>query len=73
GAPLLPVFAVRESDGSFRIVVEAPLAVDRAIPRKAAVRGAIEAYTALLKSYVARYPSQWLGWRFLEPADVIEQ
>jgi len=66
GAPLLPVFAVRETDGSYRITVEKALTIDTSQPRKAAVRGAVEAYVDLLAGYVARYPDQWLGWRFLE-------
>lgn len=67
GAPALPVFAVRETDGEYRIVVEPPLGLDSDAPRRVSVRAAMEQYVALLERYVSRYPGQWLGWRFLEP------
>jgi lauroyl/myristoyl acyltransferase len=62
GAPLLPMFAVREADGGFRIAIEAPIALD---PKQSSdqrcVAAAIE-YFGRLEIWVRRYPEQWRGW-----------
>jgi lauroyl/myristoyl acyltransferase len=62
GAPLLPVFAVREPDGTFRITIEAPIALD---PKQSSDRRCVAAaieYFRRLETWVRRYPEQWRGW-----------
>ena len=62
GAVLLPVFAVRNAQGTYEIVIEPPVDLHDAPTRKAAVTQAIAKYCVLLQDYVARYPGQWNGW-----------
>lgn len=62
GAALLPVFAVRNAQGTYEIIIEPPIAPHEASTRKAAVTEAIATYCALLQDYVTRYPGQWNGW-----------
>jgi KDO2-lipid IV(A) lauroyltransferase len=65
GAPLLPLFCVREPDARFRVVIEPPVPVtrtrdgndDAAVP-------SLRAYATLLASYIRRYPEQYRNWHF---------
>jgi lauroyl/myristoyl acyltransferase len=62
GAPLLPMFAVRDRDGRFRIVIEPPIAMD---PKQSTDRRCIAAalaYFGRLEPWVRQYPEQWRGW-----------
>lgn len=59
GAPLLPLFCWRDDDGQVRLVIEAPIDVERGA--LSAEAGAA-AYVRLLESYVRRYPSEYYGW-----------
>lgn len=61
-AALLPVFPVREPDGSFAVYVEPAITCEEAGSRHAYARCVLERYAALLESYVLRYPGQWRGW-----------
>lgn len=64
GARLLPVFAVEEVPGKFRIRIEPPLDIAADQPRATAVEAAMQTYLRRLESYVLSYPDQWLGWPF---------
>ena len=64
GAPLLPLFCVREPDGRLRVVVEPPLAVDDGGDREAAVEATVRGYAAVLETYIRRYPDQYRSWHF---------
>lgn len=62
GAPLLPMFTVRERDGTFRITIEAPIALD---PKQSSDERCIAAATAFfrrLEPWVRSHPEQWRGW-----------
>jgi lauroyl/myristoyl acyltransferase len=62
GAPLLPMFAVREADGTFRVAIEAPIALD---PKQSSDQRCIAAaseYFRRLEVWVRRHPEQWRGW-----------
>ncbi|HLF71280.1 MAG TPA: lysophospholipid acyltransferase family protein [Dehalococcoidia bacterium] len=63
GAPLLPVFTVRRASDEFDINIEAPLALHEDLPREEALLAVATDYTALLESYVRRFPYVWAGWR----------
>jgi KDO2-lipid IV(A) lauroyltransferase len=61
GAPIVPIFSVRNPDGSVRVFIEEPIDA-------AAAGGAIAAldeWARVLECYVQAYPDQWL---MLEPA-----
>jgi lauroyl/myristoyl acyltransferase len=67
GAPLLPMFAVREPDGRFRITIEAPIALD---PRQSSDQRCVAAAVAFfqrLEPWVRHYPEQWRGWSKWRP------
>jgi len=62
GAPLLPMFTVREADGTFRIAIEAPIALD---PKQSSDERCITAATDFfrrLEPWVRAHPEQWRGW-----------
>ena len=61
GAPLLPVFTVREATGRFRVGIEPAIDVapddDRDVREGAVAR----CYAERLEPWVRQYPGQWLG------------
>ena len=63
GAPVLPVFCMREPEGSLRSVVEPPLQVPND-GRGAQV--AMAEFASLLEAHVRRYPDQYRGWHKLD-------
>lgn len=65
GAALLPVFAVETGPGRFRVVIEAPIPVDRDAKRPVAIRAASEAFLARHVPYVAANPREWRGYSYL--------
>jgi lauroyl/myristoyl acyltransferase len=61
-AALLPVFAVRDADGHYRVVIGAPLEVRHELPRQDASDLALREYARRLAPYVLDHPGQWRGW-----------
>jgi lauroyl/myristoyl acyltransferase len=60
GAPLLPVFPVRNEQGAYEISIGPALPVeDGADPPYSA---ALRAYAAMLEPFVLHHPDQWNGW-----------
>jgi KDO2-lipid IV(A) lauroyltransferase len=62
GAPIVPIFAIRMSDGRIRIRIESPITVD---PSDDEIHPALLRFAGVLEKYVRAYPEQWL---LLEPA-----
>jgi lauroyl/myristoyl acyltransferase len=62
GAPLLPVFAVRDPKAGWRIVVEAPitLASDRSSDERSIA--AVAEFLRRSDPWVRQYPEQWRAW-----------
>jgi KDO2-lipid IV(A) lauroyltransferase len=59
GAPVLPVFVLRNPDGRLRVEVQPPLAVDaHDDPRQAT--GAVREFASRLEQVVREHPDQWL-------------
>jgi lauroyl/myristoyl acyltransferase len=60
GAPLLPIFAVRNAAGAYKVSIGSALPVDDRVdpPYSTAIR----AYAAQLEPFVRMYPDQWNGW-----------
>jgi KDO2-lipid IV(A) lauroyltransferase len=70
GVPLLPVFVLREKDGTYRTVVEAPIRVEAASRggREEAERAAMMEFVAILERTVRENGEQWFMFsRFWEP------
>jgi lauroyl/myristoyl acyltransferase len=61
GAPLLPVFVVRNGNGRFRVAIEPALELHPEDPRDRRGPRIAEGYAARLEPWVRRYPGQWLG------------
>ena len=59
GAPLLPVFTLREPDGALVTRVEPALLADRRLDRAGAIDALLAAYGILLEAYVLRSPDQF--------------
>jgi KDO2-lipid IV(A) lauroyltransferase len=60
GAPIVPVFIIREEDDIHRIFIEPPLNVTKTGNLDRDVRSIAVAFTEAIESYVRRYPDQWL-------------
>jgi len=70
GVPLLPVFVLRDEDGTYRTVVEAPIRVESASRgrREEAERSAMTEFVAILERTVRENGGQWYMFsRFWEP------
>lgn len=65
GAPLLPVFCPRERNGETRLIIEAPIRVDKASDREQNVKDGVTRYAGLLESYIRKYPDQYWSWHHL--------
>jgi lauroyl/myristoyl acyltransferase len=61
GAPLMPVFAIRDAHGGFHVTVEPPLDVGTGDTRGRRQQEAASAYARRLETWVRRWPGQWLG------------
>lgn len=60
GAPILPVFAVREDDGRVRLHVEPAITVDENTGGREATDAAMRGLTEVIERYVTAHPEQWL-------------
>ena len=70
GVPLLPVFVLREEDGTYRTVVEAPIRVGAAsrAGREEAERPAMAEFVSILERTLREHGEQWYTFsRFWEP------
>jgi KDO2-lipid IV(A) lauroyltransferase len=59
GAPLLPAFMIRQSDGRFRGEWGEPIVVDRSRPTDEAVLEATQAFAAQLETRIREHPELW--------------
>lgn len=62
GAPLLPIFCVKQEDGTDRLIVEQPITTGGSEYWRDAAGQGIQEYARLLESYIRRYPDQWYQW-----------
>jgi lauroyl/myristoyl acyltransferase len=61
-AVLLPVFTIRQEDGSYVTEIGAPIDLPAEKDTKSAVQFAVEEYAQRLEPYVKENPDQWLDW-----------
>jgi lauroyl/myristoyl acyltransferase len=62
GAPLLPVFTVRDPASGFRVVIERPIALAADQPSDARVAAATAEFLRRSEPWVRRFPEQWRAW-----------
>ncbi len=63
GAPILPLFAVREPNGNLEIVLEAPLQIGPGTTRESAPREALAEFAGVLESWISKYPGLYRNWQ----------
>jgi KDO2-lipid IV(A) lauroyltransferase len=59
GAPIVPMYIFRTGGIRHRLVIEPEIAVDRSLPRKEAVRSAIELLMRRFEEWVVEHPEHW--------------
>lgn len=59
GAPIVPVFVVRERDGRYRFVIEPPIRAPEGVGREEAVRRMSQQCLDAMAKYIRQYPTQW--------------
>jgi lauroyl/myristoyl acyltransferase len=62
GAALLPVFVVRQVDGSYAVNIDSPLQPPAGVTGDDAIRALFLSFVRVLESYALRYPTQNLAW-----------
>jgi len=60
GAAVLPVFNVRQPDGSYRVIIEPELPLIRTGNKESEVEKNTELYNQVIEKYVHGYPDHWL-------------
>lgn len=68
GAPLLPVFTVRDLAMGFRIIIEPPIVPDPSLASDERVVAAAAEFLRRSEPWVRRYPEQWRAWSKWRPA-----
>lgn len=59
GAPVVPVFSVRQKDGRFRIIVEPELSLIRTGDKIKDIEENTALFTAVIEKYIRHYPDHW--------------
>jgi lauroyl/myristoyl acyltransferase len=67
GAPLLPVFTVRDPELGFRIIIEEAIPLDPTQPTDQRTVAAANEYLRRSEPWVRRYPEQWRAWSKWRP------
>lgn len=62
GAPLLPVFTVRDPEAGWRIVVEQPIPIASERSSDERCIAAVAEFLARSEPWVRRFPEQWRAW-----------
>jgi KDO2-lipid IV(A) lauroyltransferase len=59
GAPVIPVYNVRQPDGSYQVVFEPEVALVRSGDTTRDIEDNTANFNRVIESYVRRYPEQW--------------
>lgn len=57
---ILPNFCIRQKGPFYHLVVEEPLELEKTGDADVDIQANLQKFTAILQSYITRYPSQWL-------------
>ncbi|NQT21914.1 MAG: lysophospholipid acyltransferase family protein [Candidatus Omnitrophica bacterium] len=63
GAPILPVFMLREKSDKFRFVIESPINHALTGNEERDKREIIKSYVSVIERYIKKYPDQWYVFR----------
>ncbi|MDP3142616.1 MAG: lysophospholipid acyltransferase family protein [Candidatus Omnitrophota bacterium] len=61
GAPIVPMFIVREKDDTHRIIIEPPMYIEKKEDNAATIQHNISRITKIIEEYIRKYPQEW-GW-----------
>lgn len=61
GAPILPMFIIRQKDNSHRIIIEPPIHIEEKESNEATIQHNISRITKIIEDYIRKYPQEW-GW-----------
>jgi KDO2-lipid IV(A) lauroyltransferase len=59
GAPILPIFIIRQKAGGHKVIIEPPLEVKLSGVEERDVFSIVKEITRVIESYIRRYPGQW--------------
>ena len=59
GAPIVPMFMLRQDDGRHKIVVEPPVELGGGSSEEDTVKSTMTRITQLIENYIRRYPHEW--------------
>ena len=59
GAPIVPVFIIRENDNTHTIIIEPEIEYEPSGDPDRDIYTITSTFTRIIESYVRRYPSQW--------------
>ncbi len=62
GAPVLPLFVIKNNQGGFDIFIEPALEMEPGLTPEEEDRQHVARLTQIIEDYVRRYPLQWGGW-----------
>ncbi len=65
GAPILPLFCVRNRDSTIEMIIEAAIDVESAPGREASLIAGMRQCVAILERYSRMYPEQYYAWSML--------
>jgi KDO2-lipid IV(A) lauroyltransferase len=60
GAPLLPVFVIRQPDDTLLVKIDPPIYLERTGDRKQDVLSGVREVAQVLERYIRAYPDQWI-------------
>ena len=70
GAPVVPLFLIREGIWRFRLHVEPPIWPSTTHASAEAIAELAQAYTTVIERYIKQFAAQWLLFQRLKPGSV---
>lgn len=61
GSPIVPMFIVREKDDTHRLIIDAPLTIEKQVDEKQTIAHNVARITQVIERYIRQYPQEW-GW-----------
>lgn len=65
GAPILPMFCIRERGGQTRLIIEPPIRIETDLDRERGLEDSLAQYVHLLESYIRKHPEKYRNWHFV--------
>ena len=62
GAPILPVFIVRDRVDQYKIIIDSPVMLEAIQNEQLGLVRNTAQLTKIIEGYIRRYPHEWVGW-----------